>query len=301
MKKKKAGRQELVSIIMPARNTAAFLVDAIESIKAQTYTKWELFIVDDASTDGTPLILQAYKRRDKRIKVITNKKKKGIGASLNVALAKAKGTYIARMDADDISLPERLEEQVNILAKRKDLVAVGGQAAMIDPKGNVFAYKRFPTDPKVLKDMIMQIVPIQHPIMMAKASVYKKYKYLESVKTAEDVDMLFYMLSKGKISNAPSLVYKYRKTDMSNGYHNVKETFRITYKTRKDAIKKYGYQPSLRGTLISEGQAVVVKYMPAKMILKIFEMLRYDPPLWKWPINFALKGGLPQFFPQVAK
>jgi glycosyltransferase involved in cell wall biosynthesis len=279
--------QPLISIIMPVHNADNFLVQAIESIREQTHTNWEFLCIDDGSTDISPLLLQSFAKFDKRIKVITNKKNRGISYSLNRGIIAAKGEYIARMDADDISLPNRLCEQLKLLESNPALIACGGQAAMIDPVGRIFAYKNFPSDPEVLYKMIMQMVPIQHPMLFTKASTMKQYRYNVSAQTAEDVDMLFYLLSQGKISNVQSVIYKYRKSDMSNGYHNVKQTFLITLATRFSAILKYGYKPSINGLLLTFIQFLVVGVLPSKLIVRAFEVIRYDPPFWKRPFVFA--------------
>ncbi len=268
---------------MPVRNAGNFLVQAIESIRSQTHQNWELLCVDDGSTDISPLLLKSFAKFDKRIRIITNRKNRGISYSLNRGIRQAQGAYVARMDADDISLPQRFKEQLAFLEAHNDIVACGGQALMIDPVGRAFAYKRFPTDPTVLSAMIMRMVPLQHPILMARAVVMKKYRYNESLTTAEDVDMLFYLLSKGKIANVKNVIYKYRKSDFSNGYHNVKKTFLITFTGRFAAISKYGYKPTLGGLVTTFAQFALVSLLPEKLIVKIFESFRYEPPLWKQP------------------
>lgn len=271
---------------MPVRNAGGFLVDAIKSIQNQTYTNWELICINDGSTDSSAAILTSFRKNDKRIVIITNKKKRGISYSLNRGIEKTRGEFIARQDADDISLPERLEKQINLLSKNPDVVACGGQAAMINEQGVIFAYKKFPTDSEALYKMIMRVVPIQHPILMTRASAMKQYRYIESYTTAEDVDLFFYLLSKGDFSNVASVIYKYRKTDNSNGYHNVKKTFMITFQSRLNAIINYGYKPTVLGVTTSLLQFVIVSLLPSRYIVKFFEIMRYDPPLWVRPFTY---------------
>lgn len=267
----------LVSVIIPVKNAGEFVGDAIQSIVAQTYKHWEMIVVDDGSTDETGKILKKFARKDKRITVITHKVSKGIGASLNLALAKSKGKFIARMDGDDISLPNRLAVQVKFLQKNPKVVAVGGQAEMIDGKGEIFAYKHFPTNSKTLQDMIMWMVPIQHPIMMARGDVYKKCHYDEKLKTAEDVDMMMQLLQYGEFGNVSETVYQYRKADTSNGYHNLKQTFYLTLLGRYRGIVKYGYKPSVKGIGLSLAQLLIVSLLPAKWIIRLYESKRF---LW---------------------
>jgi glycosyltransferase involved in cell wall biosynthesis len=270
-------KMPLVSVIIPVKNAGKFVGAAIKSIVDQTYKNWEMIIVDDGSTDKTGKILKKFAKKDKRITVITHDISKGIGASLNLALTKTKGLFIARMDGDDVSLPNRLAVQVHFLQKNPKVVAVGGQAEMIDGEGEIFAFKHFPTDPQKLREMIMWMVPIQHPIMMARASAYKKCHYDESYATAEDVEMFMQLLQYGEFGNVSEVVYQYRKADTSNGYHNLKQTFYLTLLGRWQGITKHGYRPSIKGIVLSLIQLLVVSLLPAKLIVRLYESRRF---LW---------------------
>lgn len=107
---------ELVSIIMPSYNTAKFISETIESVLAQTYTNWELIIVDDCSTDDTDAVVRPY-LADGRIRYIKNEKNSGAAVSRNRALREAKGKWIAFLDSDDLWLPEKLEKQIAFMEK----------------------------------------------------------------------------------------------------------------------------------------------------------------------------------------
>lgn len=262
---------------MPVKNAGKFIGSAVESVCRQTYKNWEMIVVDDGSVDETGNILSKFAKKDKRIRVITNNASKGIGASLNSAIDLANGKYIARMDGDDISLPRRFSTQVEYLDRNSRIVAVGGQAEMIDGEGEIFAFKHFPTDSKILREMIMWVVPMQHPIMMVRAHVYKKCRYDESFKTAEDVELMIQLLKYGEIGNVPEVVYQYRKADTSNGYHNLKQTFYLTMLGRLHGIIKHGYKPSAKGVLLSLTQLVIVSLLPAKWIVRLYESRRF---LW---------------------
>lgn len=107
---------DLVSIIMPSYNTAKFISETIESVLAQTYTDWELIIVDDCSTDNTGEVVESF-LPDNRIKYIKNEKNSGAAVSRNRALCEAKGKWIAFLDSDDVWLPEKLEKQIAFMEK----------------------------------------------------------------------------------------------------------------------------------------------------------------------------------------
>ena len=105
---------DLVSIIMPSYNTDKFIIETIKSVLAQTYTEWELLIVDDCSTDKTDEIVRSF-LSDKRIKYFKNEKNSGAAASRNKALREAKGKWIAFLDSDDLWMPEKLEKQIRFM------------------------------------------------------------------------------------------------------------------------------------------------------------------------------------------
>ena len=115
----------LVSVVMPVFNREKFLAEAIESILSQTVTDFELIIVDDGSTDGSAEIIRAYAERDSRIRFIQLSENTGNASARNAGIAVACGDYIAGMDSDDISLPERLQQQVEFLESHPEIDAVG--------------------------------------------------------------------------------------------------------------------------------------------------------------------------------
>lgn len=116
----------LISIIMPVYNGAIYLEESIESIIAQTFTQWELIIIDDASTDNSRQIATKYATQDSRIYIYTNNSEKGLAGALNTGLAHARGEYIARADADDINVPGRLHIEYDYLQTHPKIAIVGG-------------------------------------------------------------------------------------------------------------------------------------------------------------------------------
>ncbi len=259
---------------MPVYNSQESISTAIESVISQTYKNWELICINDASTDNTKSILQYYQTIEKRIRVYNNRGQRGVGYSLNKGITQAKGQFIARMDGDDISLENRLAQQVGLLIKNPRLVACGGNMEIMDERNNTIGYQTYPSDNDQLYKMIMKVSPLSHPTLMARVKIMKKYKYKTNLSTAEDVDMFFYLLSQGPISNVQDFIYKY-------SWHllDVKKTFYITFLTRFIAIIKYGYIPTFSGILTSILQLIVISLMPEKIIIKIFETVRFYRPL----------------------
>ena len=110
-----------ISVIMSVYNGEAYLTEAVESIINQTFKNWELIVINDCSTDSTAEILSSFALKDKRIKVYTNEVNLKLPSSLNKAISLSSGKYVARMDADDICLPERLEKQFKFMEENRDV------------------------------------------------------------------------------------------------------------------------------------------------------------------------------------
>src|SRR3989344_2688822 len=121
-----------VSILMGAYNASQYVRSAIDSVISQTFPHWELLIINDCSTDETRAIIQSY--HDPRLHLLENRQNLGLTKSLNIALGQAQGEYIARLDTDDISLPERLTTQVHFLESHPEIALVGSLAKLIDSK-----------------------------------------------------------------------------------------------------------------------------------------------------------------------
>lgn len=277
----------LISVVMPAFNAEAYISEAISSILNQTYTNFEFIIIDDGSTDKTSTIISKYARKDSRIKVITLRVNRGLAYALNRGLDAAKGTYIARMDADDISLPTRFEEQISYLKKHKNVVAVGGQAELINKKGRIIGLKSFPNNPKTLYKLMFEAMPIQHPVLITYTKYMKQSRY-ENKTTAEDVSMFFKLLQFGDFGNIQNVIFQYRVHSDSNSLKNVKKTFILTIRSRIKAVIKYGYKPTIHGIFINIAQLIIVLLLPRKAVLKLYELWRLNKSNLQKELNAAL-------------
>lgn len=128
-----------VSVVMAVHNEEEYAAGAIESILDQTFEDFEFIIIDDASTDNTPEILRDFAARDGRIRILTNEKNLSVPRSLNRGLEAAVGSYIARVDGDDLCTPHRLQSQVEFLDRNPEFVLIGGGVAFIDERGQQYA------------------------------------------------------------------------------------------------------------------------------------------------------------------
>lgn len=130
----------LVSVVLPIYNGASTMEDAIESIREQTFRDWELIAVDDGSTDASPDVLQAYAKSESRLRIFSNVQNAGLAATMNRAVSFAVGKYIAIQEQDDISLPRRFEQEVDVLETYPDVCLVSGVAEWLDDDMQPFAY-----------------------------------------------------------------------------------------------------------------------------------------------------------------
>lgn len=271
----------LVSVLMTAYNAAEFVVQAVESIQNQTYSNWELIIVNDGSSDTTGKMLHAIASKDKRIRVVHCRKNRGASYASNLGLAKARGQYIARMDADDIAMPDRLSKQIAYLQKHKNVIVVGGQCELIDIYGSSIGMKNFPTKHKEIYDALYQINPIQHPSLMINMKLLGAHKitYHTDVMLAHDLEILFKLAQYGRLANLEDVVLKYRVHNDSLSLKHPKETFRHTLTVRQRGVSQYGYIPSLRGTVINFIQRVVLSILPSEVVYPLFRIVRMKSPL----------------------
>lgn len=287
-KRKQKTPNSLVSVVMPVYNAGPFLVEAIESILGQTYRKFEFIIVDDGSTDNSFNILQEYAQKDKRIKVIKNSRNLGAAQAATIGIKKAKGDFIARMDADDVAFPNRLEKQIKFLKENKDILAVGGQCVLIDRGGKVIGQKTFPTSPKEIYEKAFIFCPVQQPTLMVNKKLLPKnfVWYKSNFPTGEELSLIFNLLSVGKVANLPDFLLCYREHPNSLSHScDQKEIFFKLFKYRWQAIKKYGYRPTLKGIILSLIQLGVVSVLPRRLIYPLFTLWRGMKKIEIQPLN----------------
>ena len=181
--------QPKISVIMSVYNGEDYLTEAIDSVINQSFTEWELIVINDCSTDSTSEILGKYAAQDERIKVYTNEVNLRLPSSLNKAMSYAKGKYIARMDADDICLPERLEKQYNYMEENSD-VALSSCRFMTIKNGVISSGGcGGKSDANSVKALLLVTNPILHPGIIAKAEIIKELKYDKNFTCTEDMEL----------------------------------------------------------------------------------------------------------------
>ena len=266
----------LVSVVIPVYNAGKYLRAALNSILQQTYKNLEIICVDDGSTDNSLKILKEFQKYDPRIQVYKNNKNRGIGYTANLLNKLAKGNYLARMDADDISLLDRIEKQVKFLENNPDTVAVGGQCVTIDENNFISGFKVFPLKHKDIYKMIFTAVPIQQPTMMINRKLLpKNYQwYNNHLSPIDDLDFYFRLFSFGKLANLPDFILKYREYLQSSSLKDPKRSFNLTFKVRKNAVKEYGYVTTLKARILNGLQYLAVTLLPTYSVFPIFRFFR---------------------------
>lgn len=195
-----------ITVLMPVYNCELYIKQAIDSILNQTFLDFEFIIIDDASTDETLSIIKSY--HDSRIKLIEKPLNTGYTNSLNYGLSIAKGEYIARMDGDDISFPERFEKQIDFLDKNPDVVVCGSFFKVIGTD-KVYAVCE---NHEEIKLAMLQDCPMGHPTVMMRKKIFREYDlvYDRSKEPAEDYDLWTRLLFCGKLHNLQEVLLNYR-------------------------------------------------------------------------------------------
>lgn len=199
-----------LSIILPVKDGMPYLVEALDGLWGQTFRGFEVLVIDDGSRDATSDYLRSV--TDPRLRVVRNETSRGIGGSLNQGVALATTALIGRQDSDDVSLPQRLELQVEFMASHPECLVVGTQAQMIDATGNDLGpYLTPPTDELARKEQVLQESPFVHgSVLMRREHVVALGGYRPRVGRAEDFDLWLRMAERGRLANLPDVLYQYR-------------------------------------------------------------------------------------------
>jgi len=202
-----------VTVLMSVYNGEKYLSDAIDSILNQTFPDFELLIINDGSIDGSSEILHNYSQQDKRIR-LHHQTNQGLIAALNKGLELARGKFIARMDADDVSLPERLAIQLAFLEAHPDVGVLGSGAVAMDSSGISSYTVQFPMQHDVLRWFLCFTNPIVHPTaMMRQPIVAQVGGYNAAAVHAEDYDLWCRLCCVTRLSNLQNVLLLLRKHD----------------------------------------------------------------------------------------
>lgn len=263
-----------VSVIMPAYNTEKYIRTAIESILNQTFSEFEFIIIDDGSTDNTWNIVQEFSKIDPRIKAIKNEKNLGISPSRNKGVNMAQGEYIAWQDADDISLPTRLEKQLQFMEEHAKTGVVGGFLRFFDEKGEN-GFRKYRADDKGLRDRIFRYSPIAQPAAMIRKNCLKSVGgYNEGYPLAEDIDLFFRLGEKYEFSNLQEIILKYREHPDSATFTKLRKLEFYTLKIRRKYSKSESYKMTVFDKIYNVLHFFSIFIIPPRVKIWLFDKLR---------------------------
>lgn len=266
----------LISIVLPAYNAGHDIKLAIQSILNQTYQNWEMLLINDGSTDDTLEQMSSF--HDSRIKIIGGITNEGLSARLNEGVMLSKGEFIARMDADDFSLPDRLQLQLSFLQQNRSTNLVGGRAIVFDDSLKPIGLIPYADNHTSLTAQTWRYIPIPHPTWMVRASWFKANLYkTPEVKRAEDQELLLRTHKTSEFACIDEVILGYRQGRFS---------FRSTIMARKSLyveqflyFKKHAeWNNLIKSTIITAvkiASDVAMSFPKLQHLLK----LRLDPSI----------------------
>lgn len=264
-----------ISVVMAAYNAEKYLKEAMDSILGQTYDDFELIVIDDKSSDASGQILKDYAARDSRVVVLENQENMGLTKSLNKGLKVAKGEYIARMDADDISVPDRFEKQVVFLDSHPDHSFVSCIGRYIDEDGKEEQLRLFPETNEEIYAMMPKVDAVMHPgVMFRREDIRKIGDYCEDFRVVQDYDLWFRGMAAGyKFYNIQEPLVLFRRNDSYNTRKS-KAYRMVDYRVRKKGYKINKIPLHKRVYLVVP---LALAYIPPKVMDKLFYVLkRFD-------------------------
>ncbi len=238
-----------ISVLLPIYNGEKYLVEAIDSILAQTFTDFELIVIDDGSTDGTLAILQHYQTLDSRIRLVS-RENKGLVATLNEGVNLARGKWLARMDQDDIALPQRFERQLQWLAQTG--ADICGSWVQFFGASDQSILKHPQTD-AAIKTELLFMSAFAHPSVIMKTALVKQLYYDSQFENAEDYDLWERVARAGwQMTNVPEVLLHYRQHASQISSRIAIQQQRLSQKIRQHAWQHLATRTPVQPAWIDE-------------------------------------------------
>ncbi len=260
----------LIAVVLPAYNAAAYLEEAVHSVLAQTFTDFELIIVDDCSSDETPTIARKLAAEDSRIRIIRNKTNQRAGSSRNIGISAVSPSvrYIAMMDADDRCREERLQKQFDFLETHPDYALCGSSIAIINDSGIIFAERKYPTGGKNIRSHFGAFNCFAHPTTMFRYELFQTYHY-DFTHRCEDYAMIFQILEQHDGDNLPDILLDYRLSSTQQKSCYLKETLLDTIRIQRPYLfRKRFFRFANLLTWLAE---LILYCLPNQLITYLFQ------------------------------
>lgn len=270
-------RSPKISVVMPVYNTKKYLRQAIESILNQTFRDFEFIIVDDCSTDSSPEIIEEYAKKDKRIRALYNSQNLKVARARNRGIEAATGRYVAQMDSDDISLPNRLKKQFKFMEGHPEVAVSSGTVELIDQAGKAIGRVKYYLTDEEVRRHIFRLCPCSQSLCIMRRKAFNDIEgYDPDWVPTEDTELFLRLGRIGQFANLSDVMLQYRvhPDSLTNKYHL--EAKRQQFLLIKKAVRNYGYKMSKLDKLIYLYQYIV----PCKARTFIFKKLigyRFGP------------------------
>jgi glycosyltransferase involved in cell wall biosynthesis len=263
-----------VTVVIPAYNAEDYLPDAIESILKQSFQDLEIIIIDDHSKDKSWSVIQEFAKRDSRIRACRNSSNLGIAGNRNRGVSLASGKYLVWQDADDISLPTRIEKQFEFMESHPDVGIVGGYIELF--RGcKTIGVRKYPSDDTSLRRCIFRYSPIAQPAAMIRLEALRKAgEYNLNYPPAEDIDMTFRIGEHHKLANINEIVIRYRESNASATFTRLRKMELSTLEIRRKHFNSVSYSATMGDRIYNLVHFVSVWLVPPRLKIRLFNLWR---------------------------
>lgn len=263
-----------VTVLMPAYNAERYIQAAIESILSQTFSNFVFIICDDCSTDSTWKIIETYALKDNRIKPIKNDSNLGIAGTRNKLVILAQSDYIVWQDADDISMPYRLELQHHFMEQHPEVGIAGGWLQFFNGKGRQ-GIRKYAVDDTRLRAKIFRFSPVAQPAaIIRKKCLNEAGLYDLKYPPAEDLDMSFRIGQNHKFANIPMVLVKYRTNSASATFTQLKTIELNTLEIRWKYAAHGNYSMTITDKIYNYLHFISIYIIPPSFKIKLFNLFR---------------------------
>jgi|WetSurMetagenome_2_1015567.scaffolds.fasta_scaffold01836_13 glycosyltransferase involved in cell wall biosynthesis len=264
-----------VSVLLPVYNSEKYVAIAIESILQQTLKDFEFIIIDDHSSDNSWEIVKKYAKKDKRIIALRNKHNLKGCNTLNKGHALAKGKYIASIDHDDWSYPDRLEKQFNFMELHPKIGIVGGIMEIINEAGKVVGKRKYHLSDGEIRKNIFRYSPFSHPLIMIRKSILDKIGgYNQDYVPADDYELYFRIGKESMFANLPEVLLQYRVIASSMTHSLTRRMELATFRVRNLYSKDKDYRMTIIDKFLNALQYFSFFIIPSRIRISLFNLLR---------------------------